>query len=375
MKLRFFLLLSLLLAGSMASNGQNMVPNPGFEEYLKESKGQTFMENVAEWFNANNRQNTPLYGTPDHMFSADIGNGMHRNERFFMPYKGSCTAGLISYIQRIPNYREYLSVQLKTPMRTGQTYHVSFYLSSGNHATFGIIGSNGLGAAFTVNKPDQRMYEPLPHAPQFQLQKVFYATGWHRVSFEFTADKPYRYLTFGNFLGDSRTLRRYYSYDIDPQCYFYIDEVSVTTEPLPEEAPENSAVAEDNMASKPTVPPAPAVKIPPLENRPVEVQSTFYADSREVTIKVWDQREVDGDIISLMYNGEWILKRHTLSKSKRKIKLMVDQGKENTLIFFAHTLGDEPPNTASISLKSGKEKREFNIRSDLNYCGAIQLNP
>jgi len=357
---------------------QNLVPNPGFEQYHQESKGHSLFTNVVSWFNSCPNNHLPEFGTPDHLYAADAGNGYRRNEKYFTPRSGYCTAGLISYMQRLDNFREYISIKLEQPMMTGRTYQVSFWLSSGNHATFGSIGTNGFGVALSMYPPEQRRHEPLNMQPQFQLEKVFFKTGWQQFSFTLYADRPYAYLTMGNFLRDSQTAMRYFSYDIDPQSYFYVDDVSVVEgEGLPEDTQPTVSRPQTAAAAPQQPKPEQASVTPPaqpLEGRQVEVQSAFEAaPSGYVKLKLWDPRQVDGDVISLQFNGKWLLRNYTLRKRKKKIELFMERGAENKLIFFAHNLGEEPPNTAAIKLKSGKHVSTVSIRSDLNYCGAIEL--
>jgi len=354
----------LLLCFNFLSAQENLVLNSGFEEIVQETNGQAYMENVAHWYNTNKRQSTPLYGTPDHMFAAKRYNGSTRNDTYFKPFQGQSTAGVITYMQRVRDYREYISIRLNKEMQIGNTYEVSFYITNGNFTTFGNIGTNGFGALLTDVPVEQRAHEPLYERPQFMLEDIFYTTEWQKVSFKIKADKAYRYLTLGNFLRDYYVKKRYYHYDVDPQSYFYIDNVSIT-----EKDEEVIYEEEEPVVTK-------QVEIPkkaPLEGRNVNVQNRFKIGKWGITIKVWDRKEVDGDVISLRYNGQWILRNYSLKKRKKKIKIEYISDQENILIFFAHNLGAEPPSTAAIMLKSGKEKRSMSIQSDMKYCGAIQL--
>ncbi|MBT30278.1 MAG: hypothetical protein CMO01_11510, partial [Thalassobius sp.] len=256
------------------------------------------------------------------------------------------------------------SVRLNQELQIGNTYEVSFYITNGSHTAFGSIGTNGFGALLTETPVEQKVYEPINEKPQFMLEEIFYDTDWQKISFKIKADKAYRYLTLGNFIRDYQIKKRYYYYDIDPQSYFYIDEVSVVEKNQEEVFEEPEPVVTKQ------------VEIPkeePLEGRNVNVQNRFKIRKGVVTIKVWDRKEVDGDVISLRFNDQWVLQNYSLKKRKKKVKVNYQSNNENILIFFAHNLGEEPPSTAAVSLKSGKEKRVMNIQSDMKYCGAIQF--
>ncbi len=356
---------ALLLISQNIWAQDNLVLNASFEEIAQETRGQAYMENVAHWYNANKRQNTPLYGTPDHMYAAKRYNGTTRNDAYFKPFEGKSTAGVITYMQRVRDYREYISIRLTKEMQIGNTYEVSFYITNGNFTTFGNIGTNGFGALLTEVPVEQRAYEPLYEKPQFMIDDIFYSTEWQKITFKVKADRAYRYLTLGNFLRDYYIKKRYYHYDVDPQSYFYIDNVSVV-----EIDDEVSYEEEEPIVTQQVAEPE---KEEVLEGRNVNVQNRFKINKWSITIKVWDRKEVDGDVISLRYNDRWILRNYSLRKRKKKIKINYQPSKDNILVFFAHNLGEEPPSTAAIMLKSGKEKRYMNIQSDMKYCGAIQL--
>jgi hypothetical protein len=356
----------LILLSWQVSSGQNLVPNPGFEEFLKVSAGQSAIENAPPWFNTNKKQNTALFGTPDHLFKAPTGQGSYRNEAVFAPYQGESAAGVITFMQRVYNYREYLSIRLLKPMQIGNIYEVSCYISSGNQMAFGAIGTNGFGLLLTDSPPEQQQYEPLYEKPQFMLDKIFFNTNWVKISFPIKADKAYEYLTIGNFLKDSEIRKRYFFFDVDPQAYIFIDEVSVVeTDDLYARnlEPVFQTTTEERVYEPATY----------VEGRQVNVQSTFKAESERIVVQIWDRKEVDGDVVSLKFNNRWVLKEYSLRKKKQKIVLYYEKGMDNQLIFYAHTLGTQPPNTAAILVTSGKNKRYFDIRSDLNYSGAIQI--
>jgi hypothetical protein len=79
---------------------------------------------------------------------------------------------------------------------------------------------------------------------------------------------------------------------------------------------------------------------------------TYEFKRRNITIKVWDDAEIDGDTISIALNNKIILDNYGLIRDKKKIKIKLNPG-ENILTVVAHNLGTVPPNTAAIEIKSG----------------------
>lgn len=93
--------------------------------------------------------------------------------------------------------------------------------------------------------------------------------------------------------------------------------------------------------------------------------------SRSTTISVWDKGTVDGDIISLIANGQTIISNFTLSGPSNKKTVTYDFGFNgyNYLVLYAHNEGSISPNTAAISING----KEFQIDSYLTTNGYVDI--
>lgn len=111
-----------------------------------------------------------------------------------------------------------------------------------------------------------------------------------------------------------------------------------------------------------------------LNDRPVETNTTVEVKKSEITVKLWDHNQVDGDTISLFVNGRMVLENYCLTKEPKKVDIKLEPGKNNYIILYAHNLGTRGKNTAAISFKdaSGKEKIR-QLESDLGRCDAINI--
>jgi len=107
-------------------------------------------------------------------------------------------------------------------------------------------------------------------------------------------------------------------------------------------------------------------------HRKVDVKYKLNVDNTELQLKIWDNDLVDGDIISLQLNGNWILKEHTVTKGKKKLKIRLTQ-KVNTLVLYAENLGSKPPNTAAIMVYDGKIEHKIILQSDKGKSEAISI--
>jgi len=101
-----------------------------------------------------------------------------------------------------------------------------------------------------------------------------------------------------------------------------------------------------------------------LENRKNEVQATIETKEASSIIKLWDNKTVDGDVISVYFNGNRVLAEHRLNKLQKELPLPLKKGL-NWVVIYAHNLGDTPPNTIGAKIIQGTEEtREYTFRSD-----------
>lgn len=109
-----------------------------------------------------------------------------------------------------------------------------------------------------------------------------------------------------------------------------------------------------------------------MQGRTVEIHQTTEVNNSEIEFLVWDRSQIDGDIISLNVNGEWILREYELKREKKSVNVKLTQT-DNYLIMFAHNEGRIPPNTAAISVKDGRREIVLSLKSTLNSCGTLNL--
>jgi len=336
----------------------NLVPNGDFEQIVKTTEGHAYLDNIKFWFNPSGNNNELNFGTPDHLFIPP-----DKKSKWVKPLSGSSAVGLITYLKRVSNYREYLSVALKEPLLPGKTYALSFYISAGNEEVFANIPTSNLGVLFTTSMFQQNGFAPISATPSFVFDSLFHATQWKKVSYQFKADLPYRFLTIGNFSDDATTFKSEAKRSVDPQSYLLIDDVSLTELPPPliEESSSNQNYSSQE---KPVT----------IDAKNINIQHRIVTNSGKLTIKIWDDKNVDGDIITLLINNKVLLRNYKLDKRKKKLKIVLPHGTLSNLVMIAENLGTSPPNTAAIKIISGKKKELFQLKSDLENSGGISIN-
>lgn len=89
---------------------------------------------------------------------------------------------------------------------------------------------------------------------------------------------------------------------------------------------------------------------------------TMACKRQRVTLKLWDDAEMDGDTVSVLLNGEPALVRYGLGHKYKKVRLDLGYG-HNWVQVVAHNEGRIPPNTARGILRRGKGREQLLIKT------------
>jgi hypothetical protein len=89
-------------------------------------------------------------------------------------------------------------------------------------------------------------------------------------------------------------------------------------------------------------------------------QSHIAVNVKTINLKVYDNAIVDGDTVSIYYNGKLLLNRRLLSEKAIEINLELDENQtRHEIILFAENLGSIPPNTALVVITAGQKRYEL----------------
>lgn len=110
-----------------------------------------------------------------------------------------------------------------------------------------------------------------------------------------------------------------------------------------------------------------------IQGRTVTGTERVDVNTSSITIFVYDNSYLDGDTMSLFFNGTWILDHYGVTKKKFPVELKFKANTNNYLVLFANNLGKSPPNTAAVEINDGIKKRIFRLSSDLKSCSAINF--
>lgn len=117
---------------------------------------------------------------------------------------------------------------------------------------------------------------------------------------------------------------------------------------------------------KPVPKPPPSDIIKSLNSRKNTEQSRLIIDDDHINLKLYDNGTIDGDSVSVFYNGRLLVNNKRLSEKPIEINIDLD----TTVIYheitlFANNLGSIPPNTALIIATAGGKRYELRSKASL----------
>ncbi len=111
-----------------------------------------------------------------------------------------------------------------------------------------------------------------------------------------------------------------------------------------------------------------------FEKRNNNLIKTIEIENETFKVDLYDNGDIDGDTISLLFNGKLILSHKRLSDKAITLTLNTDDKKDvNELVMYAENLGSIPPNTALMVVTDGSSRYEVRIASDLEKSGVIRF--
>jgi hypothetical protein len=214
-----------LLLPAASARAVNLVPNPSFESPTPCPTSYGQISVCAPW-------DTPNTGTSDCFNTCAPAtfpsvNVPYTQLGFQNANTGVGYVGIIP-LSAAPDYREYVSAPLLSPLVAGQSYTVTFLVSLADTA---LLAIDRLGAYFSVGPVGPvPNYAALPYTPQVESPAFAFLTnsaGWMPVTGTFVAAGGEDHITIGNFHDDATTNTTPGPGDWPGGSYYFIDDVSV----------------------------------------------------------------------------------------------------------------------------------------------------
>lgn len=217
---RYILSISFLIFYIPLSYSQNLVINPGLENYITcPGFGQFSNSYINNW-------SKPSWGSTDYYHTSCV--GINPNDQ--LPHSGHAYFGVIAYNYGT-EYREYATGELSSPLVAGTLYQVEFYVSL-NDGYIQAVEEMGAYLSATAPGPYANSLH-IPVTPQIQNNTGILGdtASWMLVSGTFTATGGEQYITIGNFNDDSATTIAMVGSTGSYGTYYFVDDISVTAIP------------------------------------------------------------------------------------------------------------------------------------------------
>ncbi len=108
-----------------------------------------------------------------------------------------------------------------------------------------------------------------------------------------------------------------------------------------------------------------------LAGRELRAGREVKVASPRLTLSFLDDLLVDGDSISVNYNGAWLVKNLLLAHKPHVVEVTLVEGRENVLVMHALNLGRYTPNTAAVIIDDGVTRQKIGLSSDLGFSDAL----
>ena len=217
---RFLNIIGLIISSNLAFT-QNLVPNSGFENdtMCNVCLGSVYYGYIPPW-------DSPTMGSPDgYNICAPTWTVPNCFWGYQQTHSGNGFIGLAVFGGGTNEYREYLQVQLDSPLVSGQRYCASFYVSLANLSD---LACNNFGMYFSNTHTYISTIDSLGFTPQINDTSIISdSVGWHIVYGKYTAQGGERYIIIGNFHSNANTDTTYIQGSHLGDAYYYIDDVNV----------------------------------------------------------------------------------------------------------------------------------------------------
>ena len=198
------ILIILFLVGFVSvSHGQNLVPNPSFENYINCPNGSSQIDSCQLWFE-------PSTGTPDYFNSCFTFTQPWTSNvdipQNFMGYQvaksGTAYTGLLmtDNVTWNGNYREYIGVKLNASLVSGTKYYFSCWISLADSSRYAI--GSGLGVYFSNDSIYQSNFDTINVVPNIINPSgnfIVSKSNWVPFQGTYIASGGENYLYLGNF--------------------------------------------------------------------------------------------------------------------------------------------------------------------------------
>ncbi|MFT5049863.1 MAG: hypothetical protein ACI8QZ_001256 [Chlamydiales bacterium] len=231
--MRRVFLVAVTIGTSLSAFGQELIPNPSFEQFTCCPSGPSEITCSILW-------TAPTLGSSDYFNACDTSGvtGVPLNALGFQDaFHGDAYAAFFALSDTPIGYREYVQTPiLGTGLESGKTYRFSMQLSLAEDSS---VATDRIGAYLSDTAISAGDYFNLPYTPQFETPAGTFLTDileWIELDGTFVAEGGEQFVTIGNFHDATSSASIPAGLGPDPplhpgSAYYYLDMVSLQCEP------------------------------------------------------------------------------------------------------------------------------------------------
>jgi hypothetical protein len=111
-----------------------------------------------------------------------------------------------------------------------------------------------------------------------------------------------------------------------------------------------------------------------IDKRITKADQSYYFESDSLVLTLYDNGDVDGDTVTVLMNGGIIFSKAGLTtKANTKTVYITPTMDSVSLVMYAESLGEIPPNTGLLIVNDGDKRYEIRFSADLKTNAAIVL--
>jgi diaminopimelate epimerase len=107
--------------------------------------------------------------------------------------------------------------------------------------------------------------------------------------------------------------------------------------------------------------------------RTVHIKQRYQVKNEEILLELYDHENEDGDVVSVCFNGQYIVEHYLLLKKPKQLKIKLLANHRNVLTIFANNTGKEGANTSAIRFELNGKRQEIILYADKKESEGIEF--
>ena len=107
--------------------------------------------------------------------------------------------------------------------------------------------------------------------------------------------------------------------------------------------------------------------------RKVIIKHTYKVSQNEINLELYDHENEDGDIVSICFNGQYLIEKYKLLNKPKLLKIKLLPYQKNVLTVFANNTGKEGANTSAIRFLLNGKKEEIILYADKKESEGVEF--